>query len=341
MFKRFADWLTSLLFKEDRQNWIAILTVFFIIVSPVILVAVFSYVKTYQDLTDFALSRRQSIAYLAATNLKEKFERLVDLGVSLATRVRFRQLIAAQKWEEAIGILREVPDDFPFIERVFLTDRDGTLMADTPKLPDVRGKNFAYRGWYQGVSQKWEPYISEVYRRAAKPQYNVIATAVPIKADKDIVGILVLQIKLDTLFEWSKSIEIGPSGFVFFVDKKGRVAAHPKFSPEGGIMDFSTVPSVQRALAGERGVAILYNPVEKEERLSAYEPVPGYGWGVVAQQPVSAAFAPRDSSLRNILLAYILVGLFSAFLAYLVLRAFARQRQSEKEVKKLNRDLRH
>lgn len=340
MFKRFTDWPGGLSFKDNGKNWFISLAIFLAILSPVILLAAFSYIRTYRDLTEFALSRRQAISSLAAATIKEKLDRLTDIGVSLATRVRFAELVGLGRWQEAIEILQKVPKDFPFIDRVFLTDPGATLMADTPELPGVRGRNFALRDWYRGVSRKWEPYISEVYQRAAEPRFNVVAAAVPIKGKgRKIAGILVLQLRIDSLLEWTKDIEVGQSGFLFVVDQGGKIVAHPQLAVQGNIIDYSAFPSVQRVLGGKQGVEVLFNPMEREERVVAYAPVQGYGWGVIAQQPISAAFASRDSNLQRLLLAYSLIGLFSCALAYLLVRFITERRRAEEEIRKLNEDL--
>ena len=121
IFKTFSDRLGVLLVKDGRKNWLAMSAIFFFILSPVLLMAIFSYWKTRQDLTSFALSQRQAIAYLAATTLKEKLDRLVDISVSLASRVRFRQLVSESKWDEAVQILIktvEVAKNEPGAQRV-------------------------------------------------------------------------------------------------------------------------------------------------------------------------------------------------------------------------------
>ncbi len=330
MPKRLPDWLTGLLFKADRKHWPITLAIFLTIVSPVVLLAAFSYRQTHQELTNFTLSQRQAIAYLAAATLREKLDHLTDIGLSLATRARFRQLISEGKWDKAVQILRSVPKDFPSIDRVFLADPSGTLMADTPELPGVRGRNFAFRDWYQGVSSTWEPYISEVYKRAAEPRYNVIAITIPIKAeDQKIIGILALQVPLNILSEWTESIGVGPSGFVFFVDRRGRIAAGPQSSPEGEIVDYSSLPAVQKVLRGERGVEILINPVENEERVVAYEPVVGYGWGAIAEQPTLNAFAVRDSHLWRSLVVYGFFCLFSGVLSYSTIHIITERKRTK------------
>lgn len=329
-FKALSDRLANLLIKDNKKNWFPISAIFFVILSPVIVLAALTYLKTRQDGTAFALSQRQAIAYLAATTLKEKLDRLVDLSVSLASRVRFRQLVSEGKWVEAVQILSRVPSDFPFIDRLFLSGLDGTLWSDTPAAPDVRGKNFASRDWYRGVSQNWQPYVSEVYRRAAQPRYNVVAIAAPIKAeDGTLVGILVLQVKLDFLLEWAKAINVGGNGFVVVVDKRGKIAAHPKFPPQGELVDYSKISAVQNLLEGSHGIELISNPIEKEEQVFAYQPVAGYGWGAIVEQPTPTAFAVRDSSLRRILVAYGFIFLLNCGLAYLILFTLLRLKEAE------------
>ena len=197
--------------RTDR--WPSRVVIVVAIVAPIILVAAFNVLKRYHDFTAVTLSERRMIASLAATTLHEKFERLAAIGISLATRVQFGRLIQAGQWDEAVDILGSVPEGFPFIERVFLADPHGTLMADTPALPDVRGVNFAYRDWYEGVNRTGVPYVSDAYQRAAAPQYHVIAAAIPIKTDEHrITGILVLQVRLQSLLEWMHTLSWGLGG---------------------------------------------------------------------------------------------------------------------------------
>jgi signal transduction histidine kinase len=340
MLRKLADHIAILLARGGRRNGLIALALYSIFLLPVIVLATLGYLRSHRDLTEFTLSRRQAIAYLAAATIKEKLDRLSDIGVSLATRVRFRQMVGEGRWEEAVEILRAVPHDFPFIERIFLTDPAGTLRADTPELPGVRGKTFAFRDWYAGVRSKWEPYVSEVYKRTAEPRLNVVALAVPIRTEsQDVAGILVLQVRLNVLLDWIRTIEVGPKGFLYIVDRKGQVIAHPKRPLEKEILNFSHVPSVQKALRGERGVEVLSDPGENEEQLSAYGPVPVHGWGVVAAQPTDAAFAERDAQLRRVFFAYALVALFSAALAYGILRTLIQRKRAEEAIRKLNEEL--
>jgi hypothetical protein len=183
------------------------------------------YITLEREFTETALARQAAVGSLAASTLAVKLERLVDVGVALATRVRFQELVAAGRWSEAGQILQRVPEDFDFLDRLFLADVRGTLRADVPHAAEVRGKNFAHRDWYKGVSRDWRPYVSQLYRRSAAPQRNVIAVAVPIRGPGDgVAGILVLQAKLETFFDWARGIDLGAASRVLIVDAGWRTA---------------------------------------------------------------------------------------------------------------------
>ncbi len=320
--------------RVDRRRWLR----WFLPVGlllPILVLAVVSYERTDRDLTGITLARRQSVAQLAAALLKDKLDRVVDLGVSLSTRILLPKLVGEGKWEEAIEVLKAIPIDFPYVDRILLTDPSGTLRTDIPARPEARGTSFAFRDWYLGVSRAGKPYVSEVYRRTAEPRINVIAAAVPIRVvSGETAGILVLQLRTDTLLEWGRAIDVGASGFIYFVDQRGHVAGHPNLPPQGEIPDYSEVPVVRKLLRGESGIEVLFNPVENEERLSAYQPVPGYGWGVVVQQPARAAFAQRDASLRDIVIVFGLAGLVNAVLGGFLLRTWAERDRSAEALRR-------
>ena len=327
-------WRASLerrILPQAAKRWLplAILPVLFVLG---IFVAVDSYRSIDRELTAAATSRRSSLSYLAATTLTEKLDRIVDVGVSLATRLRFRDLVAQGEWSEAVKIMAGVPKDFPAIVRIFLSDPNGTQMADVPEAPGLRGQNFSYRDWYKGVTAHWKPYVSVVYKRAAPPQINIIAVAVPIKSQAgENVGILVLQVKVESFFAWLGEVDFGPGGHLYAVDRAGTVVFHPKVPADGEPVSFADFPLVQRVLAGQRGQEIAKDPLSKVDSLVAYEPMPKYGWGVVAEQPLEEAFAIRNAQLRRVLVTYGLIALIGLIAAYLGVRVLDQRRRAAED----------
>ncbi len=271
-------------------------------------ISVERYLSLKRELTDAALARRAAVASLAAAALSEKLDRLIDVGVALATRVRFRDLVATGRWIEAVEILRRVPQDFAYVDRVLLADARGTLMADSPPLPDVRGRNFAQRDWFKGVSRDWRPYISELYVRAAAPQLEVVAVAVPVRAADDAVaGILVLQIRLETYFDWAYRVDATPGARLAFVDRSGRIAFD------------STRPAGAPLLAAADRVAVRAAPGAEIVRAASTgaEAVLGratasHGWQVRSELPATSAFVARDRLLHQLHVDAILIALLAS-----------------------------
>ena len=94
--------------------------ILFVGLLPFFILGIFSYLRLDHSLTQNTLYRRQSMASLSATILKERLDRLHDIGTSLIHQEQLQQLVAEKKWDEAAAILQSVPVDFPFIDRLVL-----------------------------------------------------------------------------------------------------------------------------------------------------------------------------------------------------------------------------
>lgn len=293
------------------------------------------YVTLERELTETALARHAAVGSLTASTLAVKLERLLDVGVALATRVRFQQLVAAGRWSEAGQILQRVPEDFDFLDRLFLADVRGTLLADVPPVPEVRGKNFAHRDWFKGVSRSWRPYVSQLYRRSAAPRRDVIAAAVPIRGPGDgVTGILVLQVKLETFFDWARRIDLGAASRVLIVDAAWRTAFDSQ-SPAGAQReDGAADPLVRRLAPGALQAQVVRDAPSGRELVLGFAPA-AHGWGVVTLQDGASAFAARDALLRQMLLDGAMIVLFA--IAAIVLATTVVMQRRREEVNRAHR----
>jgi signal transduction histidine kinase len=307
----------------SRRAWFAAILTVAVLAIPGL--SWHRYVALERELTEAALARHAAVGSLAASTLAVKFERLVDVGISLATRVRFQELVAAGRWSEAARILRRVPQDFDFIDRLFVADLRGTLMADVPQAAEVRGRNFAHRDWFKGVSRDWQPYVSPLYRRSAAPRRNVIALATPIRGPGDAVSaILVMQAKPEIFFDWVRRIEHGAASRVLIVDAAWRTAFDSQTPAGTPLEDGAIDPLVQRLAPGAQ---VVRDAQSGRERVLGFAPAT-HGWGVVTLQDGASAFAARDTLLRQMLFNGVLIALL-AIAAIVLATTVAMQRRRE------------
>lgn len=318
-----ASFLHRLLRQVSRSRVQQILfagALFLLLMAPSGILMLHNFRSDNAELTRDIYAQRKKLADIQVRLMAHQFRHLKEIGISLATRVRFRQLLQEEKWDDAIKIMESVPTNFPTVERVMLMDLQGTMRADTVSASDVLGESFAFREYYQGLMERWEPHLGEVITAKAAPYHNSAIIAVPIASvDRERLGILILQVRLNTIQEWIGHMRIGTEGITYIVDQAGQLVAHPDQPPDGEIIDLSLLPVVGRVTQGESGIDILRNPLEGDDRLVVYRPIADTGWGMIIAQPVREAFAFRNELLRRSLIFGGIILTVNAIVVWLIL----------------------
>jgi len=291
----------------NRWEYKKVFFLFFPLFILAFILSIMSYLYLRRFATNAALEKGTALAGPVAISLDDGLDKVVHFGLLLSANSSVRKAIIAQEWQTAIDAMAPLK---PFsqsysIDRIFISDNEGTLMAESPAL-GTKGQNFAERDWYQGIIKSGGPYVSEAYKRAAVPQYNVVAVAIPIVGDDQLrKAIMVIQIKLDSFLAWTMSLN-GLDGEVYIVDQKGHIVSHPKFDPQNELIE-AKERFVAKLTSGERGADIIEDNLTGEKRYAVYEPVPRYGWGVIVERPLSKAFKERNEVLLMLLLFYSLL----------------------------------
>ena len=243
-----------------------------------------------------SLAQNDAIARSVAASIDAREQGYLNVLRSYAGRFRFRESVKQRDRTEALLHLRQLHQSFPDLDRVFLADPAGIVWATEPESPEIYGRSYAFRDWYRGVSQSWQPYMSEVYQTDLG-HTSAVALAMPIRdVDGPVIGIIVSVQRLDALRAWLLPIQI-PGGDIFVVDRKGQLVYHrTRTSPEH-VSDYVNVPVVRRLLEGHDGVAELENTVDGEVNLSAYRWLPALGWGVVVHRPKNVVLLRTRTNL--------------------------------------------
>lgn len=289
---------------------------------PVIAVSIYHVIAVDSGLRASALNEQKHFAVSTAAALNDRLEYISSFISIYSTHPKIRRLASEKKWDEAIEYLKYFRplETEQFISGLFFSDSEGNLTSITPPAPEAIGKNFSYRDWYKGVQSTGYLYLSEVYQRANEPKYNVVAIAAPILGEDGLlIGIVGFQIRLEYFAEWSKKINTSNFGFISIIDRYGHIISHPKYAPQGSIMDFSSLFVVKNLQKGN-GVEVLFNPIEKTKQAIAYAPITHYGLTVLVEQDATIAFRTGTNSRLAHALSLGLLLLWDIFLIYLLIK---------------------
>lgn len=306
--------------------------IFLLLILPSLIITYVAYNQLHTQLTERTLVERQTLARQMALTVESRLDAIQGVGIASAGDIA--PTVEKGEWSKAIKELEHISNEFPYIDRIFLSDTKGRTLAYHPPSPENTGRDLSFRDWYKGVSKNWEPYVSEVFKRAPHPQFNTVGVMTPIKNAKgEPLGAVGFAVNLDTFYKLTNEFKVDRGGFLYIVNQKGQIVAHPKYDPQGPIVDFSSVPIVQSLLKGESGIRIAYNPVDDETRLGAYERIDKYDWGVVVADPIETAFIERNKILNERLFINALFVLLNAILALIVLGFITQLRKSKNAVR--------
>ena len=212
---------------------------------------------------------------------------------------------------DAERLLKQVPA----IVSITLVDQTGAERAFVSRLGlnrVGRGMNLAEEPAVVGARANKVWYGPVLYRRDSEP-YMVMAVAGNRAAD----GIAVADINLKLIWDVIAAIKIGDAGRAFVIDDSGRLIAHPDISlvlrGDAGSTAFNRLKST---IAAAHGSAVVTTGDEGKAVVAASVRAANVGWTVIAQQPVSEAFASIRAALWRALALIVVGALCAAALAY-------------------------
>lgn len=215
-------------------------------------------------------NHRDSFGADATAQTNPKPERLIDIKVALSALTAFAecriqgmgnalsvvaeaQEIQSLDWAGIKSLLAAVQERFGPAS-VWFARPDGSYFSVDKGLTD---KNLKDRPYFAKV-MAGELSIGELVVSRSTDS-NTVITAVPIKRDGKVVGVLGASIYLDKLAQQIKKTTPLPEGVVFYaIDSKGQIALHTQ---EGRIFQEATqlgsptlIEAVHRMLASRDGV---------------------------------------------------------------------------------------
>src|SRR5271157_382618 len=277
----------------------------------------------YQDVVkhniwDNNLAQAKAISALTAN--------YVDLSTNYLKSIADRPLVIKAVQERNLSFLNDTTQ-YSAIESlefdtVFITDTSGTVLSYNTINPDLTNSNIIGKG-YSG-----QPYIGQVLKTSSPSvdamRNNIdgssaVYIGVPIMDQNNTtIGVIVGALDMNNYSSIVTGTQVKNSQYIYLVNESGNVIFHNNKSYMANMTDFSMLPAVREAIQGHEGVTEQEFPFENSVRLSAYAPVPKYGWGVVVSLPVDVAYQPITQFTWYLLALIIVLLLVASILAVIL-----------------------
>ena len=266
---------------------------------PLILAAVVISRQEGQAAVDEALVQQQTMAGVLAQDAGQYIGLHRSAVVALAGRLG---LLEPEPAAQA-ALLRTVSEAYPAFVFLGTFDAEGRGLTGGQERPPPPGARFPI---FDEVRRSGGPVI-DVLNRPELAQGPVFAVAAPILQGEQFAGVVLGAVEATRLSDVLARPRVGVAGETYLVDARGRAIAHPDTALVAQLADLSGLPPVAAVLGADGEAQSLRYRGWSGERLAGAARVPGLGWGIVVERPISTVLANsytrRDSIFAVLVLA--------------------------------------
>ncbi|MBU0687502.1 MAG: HAMP domain-containing protein [Candidatus Margulisbacteria bacterium] len=203
----------------------------------------------------------------------------------------------------------------PVFDGLAVLNPSGNILINYAKTnAKLSAQDIDFKGMRLAFRREHGMYLSGLMRSSDGNAYLIAAVEVPSS------GLAVVsRINLSVIQDVINKISYRGKGFVYVVDEKGKLIAHPDEIRAKSAEDLSEVPTIKHVLGGAVGGGEFYGTTISEKMVGAYMPVENLGWGVVVEEPLADAYFEirrvETNSLMFVIMGIILtvtVGVFFA-----------------------------
>lgn len=186
------------------------------------------------------------------------------------------------------------------------------------------------RPWYQdAVKNKGKVIWTEPYIDTATKD-TVVSAAKGVYENGTLVGVMSIDISIDTLMGIVNKAQIGDTGFAFLLDKSGKILAHPE---EKQLSKDVTKEAFYKQMNEKNGV--FADNYQGKERVFGYVTNPTTGWKLSALVDKTEFEQKAQKVLFPILVTLLVVILFSVIVSIIVTRVITKPVKALQESMKL------
>ncbi len=202
-----------------------------------------------------------------------------------------------------LNIFAKLKESNPHFQLLYFANTEGDIYY-YPEMERTGESDPRKSDWYKRTETENKLIWTDVYQDQVNGN-PVVTVAKPVTDFNDrFIGIMGIDISLETLNNMVLNKKVGKNGYLFIIDNTGKVIAHPEETMVTERFNINTLFNTEKALAGETGnVEYTYDGVKK---LATYVPIDKINGAVFAQESVDDVYAGRNSVRMQL----ITIGLF-------------------------------
>jgi len=224
-----------------------------------------------------------------------------------------------QNPEEALKNFATYKDNNPDVENVYMGTPDKRMYVYPPaELP--ADFDPTSRGWYSQAVNSDAPVWTEPYVDTATKKIVVsVAKAVKDPATNQIVGVVGIDISLDTLGQMVKNMNVGQNGYIILLNPSGKIMVHP----DQTLVD-QELPVEELKVAVSQQSGIVDYTYQGEDRFGVYDTFAKTNWkfiGVLAYNEIEQA---TNKILMQTLLFCLVFGILAVIIGIAITNGFTK-----------------
>lgn len=297
---------------------LAVSTLFVVFTTTLVCFAVSYYEGEYKK----TISRQQyALVSSLANSVDDKLEILLNALEAGSQKISLDDITKADRAQRFLDNRFTLTSLFD--NGLFIISRDGRLIAESPYLPNRRGKDISFRDFYKKTVAAGRPQISEPYLSTHNPDQPAIMLTVPIfDRQGKMLAILGGSINLmgKNILQGLTPFNVGATGYIYLCDSNRNLIVHPDRSR---IMKPGSPPGVNmmfdRAIAGFEGSGETVNS-SGVTVLASFKHLRTTDWILAANYPVAEAYAPLHKAVHYFVSAITAGVLAVLLLAWLLMK---------------------
>ncbi|MFA4662581.1 methyl-accepting chemotaxis protein [Pyrococcus kukulkanii] len=185
----------------------------------------------------------------------------------------------------------------PRVYYVYFGDINGNMyMYPEEELPE--GYDPRVRPWYKQAVEVGHAVFTDPYPDATTGKW-VITYAIPVYLNGKLIGVVGLDVFIDTLVEAIKQSKVGKTGYAFILNKDGLTIVHPneEYIMKLNVNDYSQLKPIADFLKSGKEEGLITYEWQGVKVIAAGRKIKGPDWYVFARAPETEITGPAVEAI--------------------------------------------